>query len=456
MKRFLIALLCMMLVLSLVACVGGGESEVSGSASESASETESEGGSAVSDEKSGSAEESDEESDEESNEDESSEESVDNTVYGDSGLVIKYASYSEKPYFAVVGTCDEGAVVSAVTDEGVISSQSYHGWFSLRLKCSGSSVKVAMYQTVDGVESEKEKFSLKPITPGSDMWPIVTGGDYQFFFQKMLPDYQCTNVPSSGNLSQLTNRIKSRLNALSTSSPDTEIIYMIVPSSMTVYPELVPEKYKQGTGKSRLDAVIGAIEAGGATAIDLRDAFAEHKNEEMPLYYKLDSHWAEYGAFVAYTELFDHISQKFPAAAPRALDEFTWEGKFFSSGDMTYYLAMSQSAVPEYSYYRTANFDMPSEISSIPRYRATNSLVYSNQVTYEYTIDTNRSNLPSCIVMRDSYSTQLFDILAERMDTTVYKGMWGYTWNQQEISSMKPDYVIYILAEWNIDSVLYN
>jgi hypothetical protein len=77
-------------------------------------------------------------------------------------------------------------------------------------------------------------------------------------------------------------------------------------------------------------------------------------------------------------------------------------------------------------------------------------------VTEEKIINTKREELPSCIVLRDSYSTQMYDILAERMNKTHYMGMWGYRWDQSLIASEKPDYVIYILAEWNLDSVLYN
>ena len=117
---------------------------------------------------------------------------------------------------------------------------------------------------------------------------------------------------------------------------------------------------------------------------------------------------------------------------------------------------MAQSRVKEYAYYRTFLFDAPSSVTNTPRYRSAKMLCYSDQVTAENKIKTNRDNLPSAIVLRDSYSTQLYDILAERMDTTHYLGMWDLSWKNSLIQSEKPDYVIYVLAEWNLDSVLYN
>lgn len=373
----------------------------------------------------------------------------------DSGIRVLYCSYSEKPYFALVGTCDEGAVVTAEASGETVTSQSWHGWFSVRLKCESSSVEVSLTQSVNGTQvGGTKKHTARPVTPGAEMWPVVTGKDFQFFFQKMLPDFYCTNLPSEYQLNQLTARVRNRINSLKNTSPYTEIIYMIVPSAMTVYPELVPSQYSPGFGDTRLDKVNAALEAGGATVIDLKEEFALHKNDEKPLYYKLDSHWTDYGAYVAYNALFEHISQKIPQAAPRAESEFVWNEGFYNSGDMTYYLAMAQNVVKEYAYYRTLGFDAPQSITSVPRYRSGKDLVYNDRMTYANTIYTNRPELPSCMVLRDSYSTQIYDILAERMNTTDYKGMWDYSWYTSEINSSKPDYIIYIVAEWNIDSIL--
>ena len=374
-----------------------------------------------------------------------------------SGLEIMYCSFSEKPYFALLGKCADGATVYGESDGYEYESKSWYGWFSLRLKCTGKSVDVKLYQKVDGeTVGEPYVYTATPVTPGADMWPIVTGGDFQFFFQKMLPDFQQKNIPSNSDLSALTSRIKTRLASMRASNPNAEIIYMIVPSEMTVYPELFPEQYAAGTGYSRLELVNAAIEVGGGVVIDLCQTFKQHKNDEMPLYYHLDSHWAEYGAYLAYKELFDYIAKRFPAAAPRDESEFNWNPDYYDSGDMTYYLQMSQTAVKEYGYYRTMEFNCPASITSVPRYRRDGCLAYSDAVTAEMRFDTGRSELPNILLLRDSYSTQLYDIVAERCNKAHYLGMWNYTWYSNVISSEKPDYVVYILSEWNIDSILYS
>jgi len=372
-------------------------------------------------------------------------------------IQILYNRYSEKPYFAMVGKCMEGAVITAECSGETVTSKSYKGWFSLRLRCDGTKVDVTLRQTVDGQQiGEDYVYSARPGTPGPDMWPVVTGGDFQFFFQKMLPDLLGQNIPSKSVYDNLTKRVSDRVAQLRKYNSNADVIYLIVPSSMSVYPELVPESYGTPASETRLDLAIDAINAGGGIAIDLKELFNKHKDDEMPMYYKLDSHWSDYGAYLAYQAMFEHISKAYPDAAPRSIEEFDWNPDYYQSGDMTYYLSMAQSKVKEYAYYRTFAFDAPSAVTQTPRYRSSTMLCYSDSVTTENVIRTKRDNLPSAIVLRDSYSTQMYDILAERLDTTHYLGMWNLSWDNGLIQSEKPDYVIYILAEWNLDSVLYN
>ena len=177
-----------------------------------------------------------------------------------------------------------------------------------------------------------------------------------------------------------------------------------------------------------------ALDKAGVTYINLKKLFNEHKNDGYKLYWKTDSHWTDYGAFLAYRELFNHISTKFPAATPRTFEEFNWIEDYYVGGDVSYYLEYydgtyrSNLPMKEYNVLRTPKFNMPSQIKNIKRYVSDKILTFNAaNVQYWNLIDTNRPNLPSAVVMRDSYSTQMYDILAERFDVTCYKDMWSIT-----------------------------
>ena len=370
---------------------------------------------------------------------------------------VLYCSFSEKPYFAMFGKCEEDATVYAETSQGTVSARSWYGWFSLRLYCSGSSVQVKLWQKTKDGKSAVQTYTAKPKTPGADMWPIVTGsGNYQFFFQKMLPDYKKSNLPTQRQLNALVESTKERVAAVHKYNPEAEVIYLLVPSAMTVYPEYVPEKYVSPSGDSKLELILKALNEGGAYAPDLKKVFLEHKGDEMSLFYHLDSHWADYGAYLAYVELYNHISQKFPAAKPRGVDEFDWVADYYESGDMTYYLSIPQEKVFEYAWFRKfkSGSGAASSITSVPRYRSAKRLAYSTEATYEMNFETYNTKLPNVLVMRDSFSTQIFDLIADRSNKSHFLGMWDESWKRSVVNAEKPDYVIFILAEWNLDSVL--
>lgn len=371
-----------------------------------------------------------------------------------SGTEVKFCAYSEKPYFAVIGTCTDGAVVHGETEDGErVDSQSWHGWFSLRVKSDSLPAKVTVWETADGADSEPYTYSLRPSTPDSGTG-VVTGKNTQFFYQKALPDFQRTNVISDSAVDNIAEKVAKRLASLRKNNPDCEIIYMIVPSAATAYPENVPDEYVRNPGPSRMDRFLEAVRRGGAYAIDLREVFEPHKYDEMPLFQHFDSHWTDYGAYLAYEALFNHISERFPAAKPLPPDAFDWNPDYYESGDMPMYLSLPPEQVMDFGYYRKFAVDAPKEITDVVRYRRENNLVYSEAVTQGRRFYTGRPDLPSCVVFRDSFGAQIYDILAERMNITNYRGMWNYSWVDAEVSAANPDYVIILVAEWNLTALM--
>ena len=435
MKRIFSLLLVILFAASALAACGGGEAENSAQSAESAAKTVS------ADESGAPAEPS------------AAQSSLPEP--NDSGTEVKYTVYSEKPWFAVIGTCADGATVHGRIGDGeTVDSKSWHGWFSLRLQSKTTPVEVEIWQTTGEGDSRPYTYKLRPTAPTSGEG-VITGYNTQFFYQKCLPDFQRTNVPDKSLLKGLGDRVRDRLEKMRAVNPGAEIIYMIVPSSVTVYPETAPVEYTRNGGKSRLDVFEEVVAEAGATVVDLRDVFAEHRDDEMPLYQHFDSHWADYGGYIAYKKLFDHISQRFPAAAPLPVDAFDWNPGYYESGDMPMYLSLPPEKIMDYGYWRKFKVEAPEQITAVTRYRRPNNLVYSDAVTEAKIFDTDRPELPSCIVYRDSFGTQIYDILAERMNVTDYIGMWGFTWDNARVEREKPDYVIYLVAEWNLNMVIY-
>ena len=396
---------------------------------------------------------SEEPSFEEVSKEESSETSIEEIVY--TPIKPKYCSYDQKPYAVAVGECQDGATVICTDDEGnEYVTESFHGWFSVRFSYK-TGTSLTLTQTLDGKEiGESVIYSPRPNTPDGQTG-IVAGMNGQFFYEKCLDDFMGKNLPSSGELEKIKSNSSKRLEKIAQNGLDTKIIYIIAPSSITVYPECVPEEYAGYGGKTRRQLMMEAFEESGAIVIDLEDTFEKHKNDEQTIFYKTDSHWTEYGAFLAYTELFNIISEDFPLAKPLEYDGFEWIEGFYKTGDMLNYLRMtspvylkpgfSDADCLEYSYFRTE----ANNVTGVQRRRFEETGVYSEDVTAKFISDTKRSDYPNILLIRDSYGTQLTDLVAGNSNVAYFQKMWDYTFNINTVVNYDIDYVVYVVSEWN-------
>lgn len=374
-------------------------------------------------------------------------------------------SYSDGDYAVCFGQCAVGATVTLENEEGKFSVQSAGGTFMLRFYSPLVLAEITVTQSYNGEQIGKPVQYKGEIvqTDFGDAWSALAADGYQGFFHKMLPDYMGTNLLDDATLADVTERYRGRVEKLATQVGDgCELICVLVPSSMTTYPEMVPDIYKKTTGKTKFDQTKAALEAAGVTVIDMRESFNAHKNDSLPLYYRQDSHWADYGAYLAYVELFDYISDRYPAATPRKFNEFEWEWKYYTGGDMAYYFGMDEvegGTCFEYTYQRFMNFDAPQQMSGIQRYKRKNSMGYSSYgdvIVNGGMFKTERPELPDVFVYRNSYGAQMFDIIAERSNTSFFNPTFTYAFNLAQIAKTAPDYVIYIMSEWDFDNLLYN
>ena len=374
------------------------------------------------------------------------------------------AAYSDGDWAAVYGECPIGLHVTAKTADGEYGVQSEGGCFALRLYSPKAHANAEFTLSFGGeqigdpipadISIGLSSFEDDP------SWDVWIGYENQGFYQKMIPDYTHTNLMSDSVKENLRSRVASRVEKLNQTGDGCELIYLLIPASMTVYPELVPDTVKQGEGESRFDQLKSVLTEAGATVIDARESFAQHKNDALPLYFDYDSHWTDYGAYIAYVQLYDYISDRYPEAKPRQFSEFSWDWDYFTRGDMPYYFDVDRGGlVYEHNFIRNMTFELPKPLQNFKRFKVDDSITYSAyvpEVSEGRTYESNRPELPDIYVFRNSYSAAIFDLLIERSDRAVFNTMFTYTYNYAQIKSADPDYVIYCLSEWDFNYIIDN
>lgn len=362
----------------------------------------------------------------------------------------------------IAGTCDPNSVVyikGGVTDVQYNADGRYFIGTAYIPK-AGSTTLYVTAKSGDLTESPsvavESSYKASATHIRTDAFEVVVGSNYQCHFVSALADFEGTNLLTSSQKTNLTKNITGYTNFLENEMDGAELIYLIVPNPMTIYPETVPDEYTQNTGESRTDQFQQCAEEGGAVVINLTDAFFEHKNDRYKLFNKTDSHWTEYGAWVGYTELMNYISQKYPSATPRTEEEMGFYKKDFGGGDMPYYLELDPSLVREIAVFTKYTFTSPANMNYYSTAYGYDTLLMNFDTTPPAaTYNTGDSSLPNAYVMRDSFGIQIYNELCERFNKTVYKAMWSYGFDESDIKKSGANYVIYIIAERNLGDLLY-
>lgn len=101
------------------------------------------------------------------------------------------------------------------------------------------------------------------------------------------------------------------------------LVVVVPPNKSTIYSEKVPSEIQKVAEQPRLDQFIGLFrDADAPIFVDLRPSLRQAR-QEYQIYYKTDTHWNLYGAYIGYREIMNHISQVYPDIRPYALEDFT-------------------------------------------------------------------------------------------------------------------------------------
>lgn len=157
---------------------------------------------------------------------------------------------------------------------------------------------------------------------GDHVFPkVVIGKDGWMFFNEdgSMDDYQRVLRLDREELERSKRffvQIQARVQARG-----GRMLFIIAPDKSTVYPQFMPDEIPViGDESPRVDQFINYIN-GELDVVDLRPTLIDAA-KEMQVYSKTDTHWNCLGAYYAYQEILNRLTNSYPELQPRRLDEY--------------------------------------------------------------------------------------------------------------------------------------
>lgn len=269
---------------------------------------------------------------------------------------------------------------------------------------------------------------------GEDGWLVYTAEgdieDYQkveLFTQEELAYFQ-------KNLDALSERYAQR---------GITLLVVIAPNKNTIYPERVPDAVPVVGAVSKLDQTVNYLRANGNTQlIDLRPALLAAK-AEREIYYATDTHWNDYGAYVAYSAIMSELKKTHPHLSARPASDFQPVLREPDTLDLSSVMGATMLLEPKIQF--APLFDLSSA------YKTVN--LGGRRLMFSY----NRNDeLPDLVMYYDSFFFSVIPMLGEHFHNGLYvqnftgSGLWNLSW----VDEQEPDVVIIEFAERYLSDLL--
>lgn len=376
------------------------------------------------------------------------------------GFTMTVTSHSAPDRIVLGGTCAVGAKIHV---EGGIKDYvfgtDYNSWLvEIEIKDKGESL-LKIRQELDGKMSVPLTVEV-PYDKSVDfsdhgIYAALMGDNFQGHFVQQLDDWMGTNLLNEEQQKKMARAIKDKVSFCE--NFDTKLIYMIVPNQCLIYPETMPDRYERSAADyTLLDQFTAAAKEAGAIVLDLYPVMEAHKNDEFKIYHKTDSHWTDYGAYWGCHTLITEIAKDYPDAVPMVIGEdISFYTKTVEAGDMMTHFEIDNALVSENATFAEWLVDYPNRpnIYVDNRCEIDNHLVADNQVIVNP--DADGKNLPSAMIIRDSFSFNAFAYLNQAFSKIHWNYTWDYQFKKVDIKKADVDYLIYLVSEKSLSSILY-
>lgn len=257
---------------------------------------------------------------------------------------------------------------------------------------------------------------------------VIIGKDGWLFYSKTENDYLHNNTLSDDDIEKIAHTLKEMQTTCY--EQGIEFLFVIAPNKNSIYAQYMPYLGDKVLTDKNSDKLFKALDEKKVPYVNLFNAL---KNQDMPVYHKLDTHWNNMGAAIASDQILkalNHDQLNFSS------NEYTLSQNF--DGDL-YKMLYPKGKKKDY------NVDFVNQFS----FNLDKPIKNSEQVEIK---TTNESRSGSVLVFRDSFGNALYPFIAESYKHGVFSRKTPYS--TETITGYNKDHpldtVIIVMAERNI------
>lgn len=274
---------------------------------------------------------------------------------------------------------------------------------------------------------------------GRDGWLFQTSEDVMRDYQNDIPLSEKQLETIQQNLDKIAAYFEQQ---------GISLVVVVAPNKGSIYPDYLQDEIKKLNQKSRFDQMVEYLRQHGRTQIlDLRQELIAARADQL-IYYQTDSHWTDYGAYIAYHGILSSLNESHPEITPRSLSDFEPE----SEGRVTMDLATLIGSV---HIKEEKNVLKPKDLTTSTLHNL--KLDDGRWITFSWN---QKQDLPRAVVYYDSFLYPIIPWFNDHFSQVTYIPHYANlsTWNLSWVSQQQADVVIVEIAEKYIHDlpVLFN
>jgi hypothetical protein len=212
-------------------------------------------------------------------------------------------------------------------------------------------------------------------------------------------------------------------------------LFIVPPDKHTVYPEYLPDWMVKSSKPAKLQQLADYMKTHSTVEfIDLTQSLIDAKKIRVD-YLKTDTHWNNFGAFVAYQTLAQALTRQFPELQPLPADTYDWKPAPQPRGDSAILLG-SDSAVETMGFTYVPLRPLPLLKVIFDPIRLPHQGTKETRPCYTR----NEQASGKAMVFHDSFARSWLQFLGQHFKEVIY--VWQYNWDCALIERERPNIVI--------------